>query len=50
MLLGGRGLFKVDVELDGVRFGDWLVFLEFGEVVLFFEFLFFLEDLFEFLF
>lgn len=44
-------LLSVDVEDVGVRLGDWLeVFWDEGEVVLFLEFLFFLEDLLGFLF
>jgi len=52
--LGGKGLLRislrVDVEDDGVRFGDWLVSLvpaEFGDAVPSLESPFFLLDLLE---
>ena len=47
--MGGRGLFRVEVEEEGVTAGDWLVSLdaELGEAVPSFESLFFLEDLLE---
>lgn len=49
--MGGRGLlrgsFRVEVDEEGVKTGDWFASLLFGEAVPSFESLFFLEDLLE---